>query len=96
VSFRFTISTPGENCRKVNDAFVKEFSSESREEMLDEMHTSASELVDFLRTLSPDEWDHDYGVRHKEAVVTIRNSMDELIEDYAHHLKQIENWLSGI
>ena len=85
---------PGENYSKINEAFVKQFSSDSREELLDEMHTSAGELVDFLRTLSPDQWDHDYGVRHKEAVVTIRNSMDELIADYAHHLKQIEEWRS--
>ena len=86
---------PGENYSKVNDAFVKEISSESREELMDQMHSSAGQLVEFLRTLSPDQWDHDYGVRHKEAVITIRNSMDELMEDYAHHLKQIENWLAG-
>jgi hypothetical protein len=86
---------PGENYSKINDAFVKQYSSESRGELLDEMHTSAEKLADFLRTLSPDEWDRDYGVRHKEAVVTIRNSMDELIEDYAHHRKQIEDWLAG-
>ncbi len=85
---------PGENYSKINDAFVKEISSVSREELLDEMHSSEGELVDFLRTLSPEEWDHDYGIRHKEAVITIRNSMDELIEDYVHHLKQIEDWLS--
>ena len=86
---------PGENYSKVNDAFVKEISSESREELMDQMHSSAGQLVEFLRTLSPDQWNHDYGVRHKEAVITIRNSMDELMEDYAHHLKQIENWLAG-
>jgi hypothetical protein len=57
------------------------------------MDTSARELSDFLRTVNPDEWDHDYGVRHREAVITIRNSMDELIEDYTHHLQQIEKWL---
>jgi hypothetical protein len=84
---------PGENYSKVNDQFVKDISSESREELLDEMRVSAEKLADFLRTLNPDEWDHDYGVRHKEAVVTIRNTMDELIEDYAHHRKQIEDWL---
>jgi hypothetical protein len=87
---------PGENYSKVNDAFVKQFSSELREELLNEMRTSAEELVDFLRTLNPDEWDHDYGVRHKEAVITIRNSMDELIVDYTHHLKQIEDWLNKL
>ena len=86
---------PGENYSKINDGFVKQISSESREELLDEIHTSAVELVDFLRTLSTDEWDHDYGVRHKGAVITIRNSIDELIEDYVHHLKQIEDWLAG-
>ena len=84
---------PGENYSKVNDSFVKQFSSESREELLNEMSTSAVELADFLRTLSPEEWDHDYGVRHKEVVVTIRNSMEELKDDYAHHLRQIEVWL---
>jgi hypothetical protein len=83
---------PGENYSKVNDAFVKDISSGSREELLAQLNTSAEELAGFLRTLSPGDWDQDYGVRHKQAVVTIRNTMDELIEDYDHHLRQIEDW----
>jgi hypothetical protein len=86
---------PGENYSKINDGFVKTISSESPEKLLSAMDTSARELSDFLRTVNPDEWDHDYGVRHKEAVITIRNSMDELIEDYTHHLRQIEKRLQS-
>ena len=84
---------PGENYSNINDGFVREISSESRTELLSALETSTRELSDFLRTVNPEEWDHDYGVRHKEAVITIRNTMDELIADYAHHIKQIENWL---
>jgi hypothetical protein len=61
---------PGENYSKINAGFVKEISSESREELLSAMDTSVLELSDFLRTLNPKEWDHDYGVKHKEAMIT--------------------------
>jgi hypothetical protein len=34
----------------------------------------------------------DYGVRLKGAVITIQNTVDELIEDYDIHIERIKEW----
>jgi hypothetical protein len=82
---------PGENYSKVNAVLIREYCSTNREELLDELRASAQQLRQFLRSLDPNEWDRDFGVRHHGAV-TIRSSIDELIEDYVHHRKQIVEW----
>ncbi len=81
---------PGENYSKVNAVLIREYSSTDRQELLDDLRASAGELKQFLLSLGPGEWDHDYGVRHRGAVITIRNTVDELIADYVHHKEQIE------
>lgn len=81
---------PGENFSKVNAVFIREYSSTDKQELLDELRASAGELKKFLLSLGPDEWAHDYGVRHQGAVITIRDTIDELIADYVHHREQIE------
>jgi hypothetical protein len=83
---------PGENYSKVNAVLVREYSSRDKKELLDELQASAQELKQFLRSLNPSEWDHDYGVRHQGSTITIQNTVDELIGDYAHHREQIEEW----
>lgn len=83
---------PGENYSKVNAVLVRQYSSRDKQELLDELQTSALELKQFLGSLDSSEWDRDYGVRHKGAVITIQNTVDELIEDYDKHRGQIEEW----
>jgi hypothetical protein len=82
---------PGENYSKVNAALIREYCSTNRGELLDELRASAQELRQFLHSLDAGEWDRDFGVRH-HGVVTIRSSIDDLIEDYVHHRKQIGEW----
>jgi hypothetical protein len=84
---------PGEDYCKVNDVLVLEYSSTDRQEMLDELKVSAQELKRFLRSLDSSEWSRDYGVRHKGAIITIQNTVDELIEDYDIHSERIEEWV---
>ena len=84
---------PGDNYSNVNAALVRKYSSTSRDEMLVDLRTSAQELKRYLRSLDAAEWDRDYGVRHAGAIVTIRSSVDELIDDYDHHREQISEWL---
>ncbi len=86
---------PGENYSKVNAILIRECPSENRMELLDELRTSAKELIEVLRSLDPGDWARDYGVRNKGTVVTIRGTVDELIADYAHHRDQIVDWASG-
>ena len=83
---------PGENYSKVNAILVSKHSSTSRVELLDDLRASAQQLQQYLRSLDTTEWDRDYGVRHAGAIITIRNSVDELIDDYHHHREQISTW----
>ncbi len=83
---------PGENYSKVNAKLIRDYPSTDRHELLDELRTSARELAGFLETLDVDTWQRDFGVRHGASIVTIRNTIEELIDDYDHHRKQIEEW----
>ncbi len=81
---------PGDNYSKVNAVLVGEHSSSSSEELLADLRRSARELKEFLRSVDLSDWNRDYGVRHGGSTITIKNTMDELIDDYDHHRKQIE------
>ena len=83
---------PGENYSNVNAVLVREYPSTEKPELLAELRASARELGQHLLALDPEAWDRDYGVRHRGATITVRNTVDELIEDYAHHTAQIEEW----
>ncbi len=85
---------PGEDYSKVNAGLVREYSSRDKVQLLDELQASARELQQFLQSLDPGEWDRDYGVRHLGVTITIRSTVDDLIEDYAHHTRQIEEWVA--
>jgi hypothetical protein len=81
---------PGENYSNVNAVLIRQYSSGDRQGLLDELRASAGELKQFLQSLDHSEWDRDYGVRHQGSTITIRNTVDDLISDYHHHKKQIE------
>jgi len=83
---------PGEDYSKVNAVLVLEYSSTDREKMLDELQISAQELKRFIQSLDSSEWSRDYDVRHKGAIITIQNTVDELIEDYDIHKERIMEW----
>ncbi len=83
---------PGENYSKVNAVLVRKYSSTNKQELLDELRTTTQELQKFLQSIDSSEWDRDYGVRHQGAVITIKNSVDELIDDYDAHRAEIEEW----
>ncbi len=83
---------PGENYSKVNARLIREYPTTDRHELLEELRTSARELGRFLETLDADTWQRDFGVRHQDSIVTIRNTVEELIDDYDHHLHQIDEW----
>ena len=83
---------PGENYSKVNEALVQKISATDRQVLIKELHSSANDLKEYLRSLEPEAWAKDFGVRHGGSTVTIRDTVDELIEDYDHHRKQVEDW----
>lgn len=83
---------PGENYSKVNAEHISKYPSSDRKELLDELQTSARELKQFLQSLDAEAWDRDYGVKHQGSTLTIRSTVDDLIGDYDHHIKQIKEW----
>ncbi len=83
---------PGENYSKVNARLIREYPTTDRHELLEELRTSARELGRFLKTQDADTWQRDFGLRHQDSIVTIRNTVEELIDDYGHHLHQIDEW----
>jgi hypothetical protein len=85
---------PGEDYSKVNASLVHHYSSTDRQLLLQELHASARDLKEFLASLDAEVWASDFGVRHGESKVTIRDTIDELIEDYDHHRRQIEKLLA--
>ena len=84
---------PGEDYSKVNAVLVLQYSSTDRQEMLDELQVSYQELKQFIQSLDPSEWSRDYGVRLEGDVITIQNTVDELIEDYDIHKERIRDWV---
>ena len=86
----FYFVDPGEDYCKVNAVSVRDYSSEDRRELLDELEASTHELIGFLGMVNPVDWDRDYGVRYRGFKVTIRNTVDALIEDYINHRQQLE------
>jgi len=83
---------PGKNYSKVNAVLVRRYASRDKQELLDELRASVQELKQFLQSLDAGEWCRDYGVRHQGAIITIQNSVDDLIADYAYHIEQINEW----
>jgi hypothetical protein len=84
---------PGEDCCKVNAVLILEYSSTDIQEMLDELQVSYQELKRFIQSLDSSEWSRDYGVRLEGDVITIQNTVDELIEDYDIHTERIKEWV---
>ena len=80
---------PGPDYSKVNAAFLREYPTTDREQLLSELEESAKELGNYLQGLDPDDWERDFGVRHGAERLTIRGAADELIADYEHHRRQI-------
>ena len=48
----------------------------------------------YLEGLDPHDWSRTWGVRHGDELLTIGGTIDELIEDYGHHMQQIDRWVA--
>jgi hypothetical protein len=83
---------PGPDYSKVNAALVREYADTDRSALLESLLASTEELAAYLRTVDPDTWARDFGVRHKGETVTVRSTVDDLIADYNHHQEQLEDF----
>lgn len=84
---------PGDNYSKVNAELIRKYSSQDKQEMLAQLLASTRKVVEFIHSLEPDQWRRDYGVKNKGVTLTIRDTVAELIADYAHHRRILEDWM---
>ncbi len=80
---------PGEDFANVNADLISDYPSKDRDELLEELRSTERELTAFLRSVDESAWGRDFGVRNKGATITVRNTVDDLIADYAHHQNQL-------
>jgi len=97
---------PGPNYSKINAALIREYDDKDRSVLLEKLAKSADELIAFLRAIAPEEWDRDFGIRHKgenltvnytsDDLVTVKNTVDDFISDYDHHRRQLEEFRASV
>ncbi len=80
---------PGEDFANVNAEHIRKYPSQDRDELLEELRGSERELTAFLSSIDEGAWDRDFGVRHEGSNITVKNTVDDLIADYAHHQSQL-------
>jgi hypothetical protein len=92
----------GPNYSKINAAIVPKYDDTDRTVLLEKLAESAGELIAFLQTIAPEDWDRDFGIRHKgenlsvnstaNDLVTVKSTIDDFISDYDHHRRQLEEF----
>jgi hypothetical protein len=80
--------------RNLNAGFVARYSSQEKEALLYELDETKNELLNYLRGLTTEEWDADYGIaHHRGSPATISRTIESLAGDYRQHTEEIRTWL---
>jgi len=85
----------GMDYSNINATIISEYPDTDRSVLLNKLADSSNKLVTFLRTINPADWDRDFGVRHHDEKLTIKNTMEDLISDYNHHRVQLKGLRKG-
>jgi len=80
------------NYRNLNARSVKKFASKNKVNLLAECADSFKDLKSYLESLTPQQWEKDYGVRYRDWMITIYNTVLALQKDYEIHREEIERW----
>jgi hypothetical protein len=91
----FYFSDAENDFRHVNAESVQRYSSVSKDELMGQMSETFRELEAYLLSVDPTDWEMDHGVRYRNWVITISNTVDVLRRDYDDHREQIEEWMSS-
>ena len=83
---------PGPDYSYVNAALVRDCTDTECAALLEILAVSTKELTDFLQSMDPRAWDRDLGVRHEGETLTVKSTVDDLIDDYRHHRTQLEEF----
>lgn len=86
---------PGEDFANVNAQLVERYAARKLPELVQEQREAHARLIDYLRGVTPGEWQRDYGVRFAGGTETIRGLVTAVSEDYESHGEQIAAWLEG-
>jgi hypothetical protein len=88
-------SDPGEDFSKVNAELVARFPSQDLGELIRQQWAAHAELVEYLHSLDPADWDHDFGVRYQGSTETIQGLVGAVSDDFESHREQITAWLEA-
>ena len=76
--------------RKVNAKFIRQFDSQDRDTLLQEMAATKEALVAFLKTVHEADWEADTGIVHyRGGPATVARCVDSLVRDYRKHREEI-------
>jgi hypothetical protein len=82
--------------QNINAVSVQRFCSEDKQELLDELAASLEVLKQYLRSIPREEWASNPGVNYLGYRITVQNSIEGLTGDYAHHTRQVEEWVASL
>ena len=88
----FYFSDPGDDFYKINALLVQEHNTKDKKELLSQLDDSLETLRHFLTAINTIDWETDFGITYKGYTITIKNSVEALIDDYINHRQQIEKW----
>lgn len=78
------------NYSNINALFVAIYQGWDKTRLLKELAIAKAELVAFLVSLEPNEWEADHGViHHRGGAATIKLTIDSLSQDYLQHAREI-------
>jgi hypothetical protein len=72
-----------------NALLVREYKRDSFKELLTLLKESQEQLVEFLKTIPPETFNKDFGVRFRGYKVTVQRLLEAETEDEQTHLQQI-------
>ena len=76
-----------------NAMLVKEYKKDSFKELLTEVAAAHRQLVEFLQTIPPEQYNKDVGVRFRGYRVTIQRLLEAEWKDEQTHLQQIVDFI---
>lgn len=79
-----------------NAMLVEKYRKGSFRELLSTVRTSHKKLVEFLRTIPPEHFNRDFGVRFRGYKVTIQRLVEADIKDVTVHCQQIKEFFKEV
>lgn len=78
--------------KNINAEFVELYFHNDQERLLGEFETSYLSVENFVQFLEPEDLEQDFGVRFGKQKITILSTVEDLIQDYDNHRREIESW----